>query len=120
MAVVDVIKPVASPELGSLVVDATRKMRETIYRICLLQNVSFQELVDEHEPTYGKSLLDFVSISLNDPPYNVESDCEDVHPHCDILTPECIANVAALRKQVTIPGPAAICFVLRYILVGGT
>lgn len=71
IGLVEETEPVSSPELGTKVVEAIRKVRKAMYFICSFENVGFVGSLDEHEATHGQYLLDSVDLVLSDAPYDV-------------------------------------------------
>lgn len=98
MELVDVMELVVSHQLGLQGVEAKRKAQKSMYLECLLQNIDFRGLLDEHELTYGETLLGSVDVFLSDPPCNVRSDRKDVNSLDDVLTLEGTRDVVALRR----------------------
>lgn len=70
VSLVNVFEPEASPELGRQAPETTKKGRNSMYSICSLVNVHFQELLEEHELTYGEPFLEALNFVFSDPLYN--------------------------------------------------
>lgn len=51
------LDPAAVSELSSHVVEVMKKIQEAMYTICLLHDVDFRGLVNQHEVTLGEDLL---------------------------------------------------------------
>lgn len=83
MKVVDVMEPSSSLEPCSQVVEAKRKVRETVYSTCSFQNDDFGEVADENGIERGKYLLEPVDLMLNERPNNVLSGRGNVNSHYD-------------------------------------
>lgn len=71
MEVVDLTEQQASPGLGFQLDEAMRNVWKAMHPVCLLQNADFRELVKEHEPRHGESLMDCVDLVLSKKPYYV-------------------------------------------------
>lgn len=90
------MKLTAQLELGT---HAMSKDREALYLVCSFHDADSQGLVDKHEPTLGKSLLDFVDVVQGDQPYDMQLDPEYARSQYDSLTFECIVDAAAIFER---------------------
>lgn len=94
----------ASSELDSRMAEAMTDVHETTYSVCSLLNVDFPRLVDEHEITLGKFLLNSVYLVISDPEYSIQSPCEKFGFLYNVLTREGFLDVIPLCMQVLRPG----------------
>lgn len=60
----------------------------------------FRDLVDENELSQVESSLGSASVFLKGMPYSVQSGCENVQLHYDVLTLDSMSHVLAIVKRV--------------------
>lgn len=100
MEVVDLTEQQALPGLGFQLDEAMKNVWKAMHPVCLLHSADFRELLKEHEPRHGESLMDCVDLVLSNKPYYVRSGREDVNARCDIFNSKDMSDSVALCRRM--------------------
>lgn len=101
--VADNLLPASSLELLHVSKASLVVLRESMYLVCFIYNMDFQNLVEEHKVEFGDSLLGAADLVLMDHPYNIWRVPEDQHSNHDRFSIASMKLMVSLCRKVMKP-----------------